>query len=76
MSEFRGEAEYLLDSQLLKKVFADMEAGAFERAVTAKASDDSLRRTEMEKVRAIRAVQDQLRSLLSDKTKIKRSPVV
>ncbi len=76
MTEHRGEAEYLLESKLLQKVFADMEAEALERAITAKASDDSLRRICMAEVRAIRAVQDQLKSFLSDKTKVKRSPVV
>lgn len=76
MSEHRGEAEYLLDSQLLQKVFADMEREALERAIAAKASDDSLRRTSLAEVRAIRAVQDQLKSHLGDKTKVKRSPVV
>jgi hypothetical protein len=75
-SEHRGEAEYLLDSKLLKEVFADLERQATERAITAKASDDSLRRICMAEIRAIRAVQDQLRSFLNDKTKVKRSPVV
>lgn len=76
MTEHRGEAEYLLDSKVLKEVFSELEQNALERAISAKPSDDSLRRTSLEEVRAIRAVQDQLRSLLSDKTKVKRRPVV
>ena len=75
-SEHRGEAEYLLNSELLKEVFADLEASAIERAINAKASDDELRRTSTQEVRAIRAVQGQLRLFLNDKTKAKRSPVV
>lgn len=76
MSEHRGEAEYLLDSKLLKEVFADIERNALERAVNAKPSDDELRRTSTQEVRAIRAVHEQLRSFLNDKAKPKRRPVV
>ena len=76
MSEHRGEAEYLLSNRLLKQIFADIEADALERAVAAKPSDDELRRTSTQEVRAIRAVQRQLEVLAKAQTKPKRSPVV
>ena len=76
MSEHRGEAEYLLNSRLLKHIFADIEADALERAVNAKPSDDELRRTATQEVRAIRAVQRQLEVLAKTQTKPKRGPVV
>ena len=76
MSEHRGEAEYLLDSELLKEIFGQLERDALERAINAKASDDELRRTCTQEVRAIRAVRSQLETLAKGATKAKRSPRV
>jgi len=76
MSEHRGEAEYLLGSQLLQMIFAKLEQDAVERSIAAKPSDDETRRTCTQEVRAIRAVQRQLRVLAEDQTKAKPRPVV
>lgn len=76
MSEHRGEAEYLLDNQLLQKIFAKLEADALERAVNAQASDDEARRIATQEVRAIRAVQRQLRAFVEGETKAKPRPRV
>jgi hypothetical protein len=62
----RGEAELLLDNQLLKDTFAKLERNAVEAAVNAGFSDDETRRTYTMQVRAIRSVWSDLRSHLGD----------
>ena len=76
MPDRAGAAEYLLNNDLLKEIFTDIEADALERAVNAKPSDDEARRAATQEVRAIRAVQRQLEVLLRAKTKPKPRPVV
>lgn len=75
MPDPNGEAEYLLNNSLLKEIFGQLEADAIERAIDAKSSDDELRRTCTQEVRAIRAVQHQLETLAKGTTKAKRRPV-
>ena len=71
-----GEAEYLLSNQLLKQIFDDLERSAIEAAVNAKSSNDELRATSLQEVRAIRAVRRELQSLAKGKTNPKpRGPV-
>lgn len=72
----RGEAQLLLDSQLLKDTFAQMEADATERAITADVSDDERRRVSAMEVRAIRSVREELRSHLEPATNLEPVPVV
>lgn len=72
----RGEAELLLDSQLLKDTFAWLEADALERAVNALPSDDETRRVCTMQVRALRSVREHLEALLRDTDTPTPDPVV
>jgi hypothetical protein len=63
-----GEAQYLLDNELLKEIFDQLERIAIETGINAKIGDDELRRLAASEVRAIRSVRLKLKSLLSDKT--------
>lgn len=76
MSDHRGEAEYLLGNQLLNDIFSKLVDDALERAVNADPSNDEARRTATQEVRAIRAVQHQLKTLAEGKTKVRPRPVV
>ena len=69
MDERQGAAEYLLNDNLLNNIFDEIEAGALENCVNAKPSDDELRRTSTQEVRAIRAVRRQLQTLAKGPTK-------
>lgn len=56
----QGAAEQLLNHPLLTEIFDGLERSAIERAVNAKPSDDEMRRTCTQEVRAIRAVRREL----------------
>lgn len=63
-----GEAKYLLDNELLNKIFDQIERDAIELAIGSKLGDDETRRNAMGEVRAIRSVRWKLKSLAGDKT--------
>ena len=71
-----GAAEYLLNDELLKSLFEQMEQDYLERAVNAKAEDDEMRRICTMQVRAIRQVRTDLEALLSDQDTLTPRPVV
>jgi hypothetical protein len=64
-----GQAEYLLNDDLLKQIFAQIERDALETAISAKPGDDETRRNAIGDVRAIRSVRWQLEAILKAKTK-------
>lgn len=70
-----GEAQYLLDNELLKEIFDQIEQTAIESAVCAKVGDDETRRNATGEVRAIRSVRQKLKLLLSDKASLRTGAV-
>ena len=58
-----GEAEYLLNNDLLKEIFDKLESDALETAVNAPLIDDETRRIATGEVRAIRSVRRKLKAL-------------
>ena len=63
-----GEAEYLLNNELLNEIFAGIERDALELGINASTADDEKRRCAMGEVRAIRSVREKLKALLRVKT--------
>lgn len=68
-----GEAQTLLDSPLLQKIFDDLEAEAFEGIIAAKQADDETRRLLSMEVQAIRSVRRQLAERAAGKAKPRRT---
>lgn len=64
-----GEAQMLLDSALLAKIYDDQERAAFERAVYADPGDDLKRLTCMLRVQEIRSLRAELITLAKGSTK-------
>lgn len=64
-----GEAQALLDSEMLTDILSTLEKDAIEACVNAKPSDDETRRTNTNKVRAIRDLREQLIALAKGKAK-------
>lgn len=63
-----GEAQWLLDNELLNEIFAQIERDAIETAIGAQLGDDDMRRNATGEVRAIRGVRRKLEALLRAKT--------
>lgn len=63
-----GHAQTLVDDRLLNDMFDQLEQIAMESAVIADPSDDEMRRTCTQEVRAIRAVRRKLKALAREKT--------
>jgi hypothetical protein len=71
-----GEAQFLLDSEVIKDIFAQIERDAMELCVNAPLGDDETRRDASGEVRAIRRVRQKLEALAKAKTNLPPSPVV
>ena len=71
-----GEAQALLDSELLSQILAELESDAMEKGVNANPSDDETRRVGMTMVRAIRDLKSQLESLAKGRAKRSSKPPV
>lgn len=61
-----GEAKYLHDSELLNKIFDQIERDAVEAAINAGLGDDETRRNATGEARAIRSVRRKLKVLCAE----------
>ncbi len=71
-----GQAEALLNDDLLQEVFRTLEQQAIDACIDAGPTDDELRRTTMQEVNALRDVQGKLKALLREETKSPARTVV
>lgn len=68
-----GEAQRLLESEIIKEILDGMERDALDQCVDADPSDDETRRTSSTMVRAIRDLRMQLEALARGQAKRKRT---
>lgn len=58
-----GEAQALIENQLLNEILDQLEDEAKEEAIAAELTDDEMRRASLGEVRAIRSLRAKLRAL-------------